>query len=392
MHKIIGVTLLIASQIWGMGSHKTVQKTITTPVVETTPVKKYVPSKPTLKPTTKVSKNTPAKSLSKTATATPIVATTTPKIPVSTEAVIIPPVASESILKATTTVQAVLPPADFTAINTFARSATVNILCTVKGSELSPISGTGVIISSQGVILTNAHVAQYFLLNNFRIKNFITCVARTGSPAYPVYNLELMYISPKWVEANKTVLKDTNPQGTGENDFALLRITGKIEGGILPSSFNHITPNANETILIGDPVVLVSYPAGFLGGLSILQNLNITSAETTVQDYYTYKENTIDLISVPGTVVSQKGASGGGVIDGKSNIIGIITTSSEANSTNARDLRAITIGYINRAIQTETGWSLEQILSQNSADFATKFQTETAPHLTTLITDELLKP
>ena len=52
---------------------------------------------------------------------------------------------------------------DFEAINTFARKAIVNILCTTKNGALSPISGTGVVISPNGVVLTNAHVGQLFL-------------------------------------------------------------------------------------------------------------------------------------------------------------------------------------------------------------------------------------
>ena len=282
-------------------------------------------------------------------------------------------------------------PPDFEAINTFARMATVNILCTTKGQGLSPISGTGVIISPHGVILTNAHIGQYFLLRDFRQKDFIECVIRMGSPAYPKYQAELVYISPTWVKNNKTILKDQDPKGTGEDDFAFLRITGYIDKSNLPESFAYISPNIGEIINKGDQIVLVSYPAGFLGGISVLQNLNLTSAIASVQDLLTFKQNTVDLISVPGTVVSQKGASGGAVVDKQATLIGIITTSSEAEKTSARDLRAITLAYINRDLQSELGITLSQLLNADVADFATTFQNTTAPILTKLITDELNK-
>ncbi len=301
--------------------------------------------------------------------------------------------------QATTTEIAVLPPEpppDFEAINTFARKALVNIFCTTKGSELSPISGTGVIISPQGIILTNAHIGQFFLLRNFRQKDFVECVIRNGSPASPRYHAELVYISPTWVTNNKTILKDQDPKGTGENDFAFLRITETLDGSSLPTEGGHvnlpyITSNVRSIIDKGEPVVLVSYPAGFLGGLAIIRDLNITSAITGVQSLFTFKENTIDLISVPGTIISQKGASGGAVVDRHATLLGIISTSSNADETKERDLRAITLSYIDRELQSETGMSLLQFLTQDTAVFAKTFQNNTAPALTKMITDELSK-
>ncbi|KND48010.1 MAG: hypothetical protein AB201_00205 [Parcubacteria bacterium C7867-006] len=283
------------------------------------------------------------------------------------------------------------PTPDFEAINTFARKATVNILCTTKGGELNPISGTGAIVEPNGLILTNAHVAQYLLLKDYREKDFIQCVARTGSPAYPTYNLELVYISPTWVANNKTELKEQNPKGTGEDDFAFLRITKMIDNSNLPEQLPFITMNVRENIEINEPVILVSYPAGFLGGLSILQNLNITSSITNIQDVYTFKDGTIDIISVGGTIVSQKGSSGGLVVDKKATLIGVISTSSDGDTTSQRGLNAITLAYINRDLQRELKINFAQFLSQDPGDFAKMFASTTAPELTKLITDELNK-
>lgn len=282
------------------------------------------------------------------------------------------------------------PIPDFEVINTNARKAIVNILCTVKNNELSPISGTGVIISSSGIVLTNAHIAQYFLLRDLYVKDYITCILRTGSPAYPKYKVELAYISPLWVNQNKNILKDENPQGTGESDFAFLRITGMIDGSALPL-LPYITPNAREVISVNEPVILVSYPAGFLGEISILKDLSVTSGITAVRDYFTFKESTIDLISVPGTVVSQKGSSGGPVVDKNSTVIGIITTSSNGTTTGERDLAAITLGYINRSLKSESGTNLFNFLTGDVEAFAKNFQTNQAPELTKVITDELTK-
>lgn len=283
------------------------------------------------------------------------------------------------------------PPPDFEVINSNARKTLVNIFCTTKNNDLSPISGTGVIIDSDGLILTNAHIGQYFLLKDFKEKDYLKCIGRTGSPAYPKYNLELVYISPTWVAENKTILKDQNPKGTGENDFAFLRITGNIDNSTPSEIYSYIEPNTREFISVGEPVLLASYPAGFLGGLTIIQNLNITSSITLVQDVFTFGDGSIDVISVGGTIVSQKGSSGGPVVDSKTSLIGIITTSSEGNTTSSRGLNAITVSYINRSIQRELDINFRQFLALDPAKFAQTFESTTRPNLSKLISDELLR-
>lgn len=279
---------------------------------------------------------------------------------------------------------------DFEKINNFSRQATVNILCSAKNSEFSPISGTGIIINKEGLILTNAHVAQYFLLKDLHQKDFIQCVIRTGSPAYPRYNAELVYISPSWVETNKAEIKSQNPTGTGEFDYAFVRITGSIDGSNLPE-FSYINVDERDSIVLGEPVVLVSYPAGFLGGLSILQGLSVASAITNIQDFYTFKENTIDLVSVGGTIISQKGASGGAVVDKNSSLIGIITTSSNGETTSSRSLNAITLSYINRAFEKESGLTIYNLSNQDLASYAKSFGENTAPGLSEMLVKEINK-
>jgi S1-C subfamily serine protease len=332
-----------------------------------------------------------------TATSTEKVVTEKPKevtVPVTKKIATTTKPASVTIPQKTPTVPEpsapIEPEPNYEQINTTARLSTVNILCTAKNNDLSPISGTGIVISSDGLILTNAHIAQYLLLKDLYQKDFIGCVIRTGSPAYPRYNVELVYISPLWVESNKTEIKSQNPQGTGENDYALLRITGGIDGSALPS-FPYLPINIREKIDLGEPVVLVSYPAGFLGGLSILQGLSITSAITRIQDIFTFKDGTIDVIDVGGTVVSQKGASGGAVVDRKTSLLGIISTSTSGDTTSSRGLNAITLAYINRSLKSEAGVTITELISGDVAVFAKDFQENNAVGLTKTLTDTLTK-
>jgi len=283
------------------------------------------------------------------------------------------------------------PTIDLAALNTQTRAALVNILCqTQAGGPLSPISGSGVLVSSDGVILTVAHVAEFFLLRNFYGQNSVQCVIRVGSPAYPTYNAELVYISPSWVAQNKSVLLESTPTGTGEHDYAFLRITGRIDGSQLPTDFPFLSINTSEIKNVGDFALLAAYPAGFLGSQSILQNLFQSSAETTIQKIYTFSSATADVISLPGTIISQSGSSGGAVVSGKGELIGLISTDTAADQTSGRDLRAITTGYIARDLKAESGSTIADILA-SSATYAKNFNATIAPKLAEILTDAILQ-
>src|SRR3990167_11114710 len=157
-------------------------------------------------------------------------------------------------------------PQSFSAINDSVRSVLVNILCSSNGA-IRPISGSGVIIDSRGVILTNAHVAQYMLLAASPSIN-LSCTIRTGSPARPAWKADVLYIPEVWVadhaheiNAGQAVI------GTGEHDYALLYIGSSADGAASPESLPYLPIDARETIgFPGDEVLVAGYPAEFLGG------------------------------------------------------------------------------------------------------------------------------
>ncbi len=264
------------------------------------------------------------------------------------------------------------------------RSALVNIICaTESGGFLEPISGTGIIISPQGLIITAAHIGQYFLVKDYPKKDSIHCIARTGSPAKEMYGLELVYIPPAWVNDNFQNLTSDDPLGTGENDFALLRITSTLPGvGTPPSPLPFLEPEPNQLFIYKDEnVELAGYPAGFLGALAINRDLYIASTVTTIKDFFTFRENTIDIVSLGGSVVAQKGSSGGAAVSLSGKLLGLIVTTTVADTTGARDLRAITMTHVDTRLKETTGYSLEDFRSGDIADFATGFQTSVVPNL-----------
>ncbi|MBI2476054.1 MAG: trypsin-like peptidase domain-containing protein [Candidatus Taylorbacteria bacterium] len=282
--------------------------------------------------------------------------------------------------------------ADWSAINQKARAAIINIICTSQTAGLfEPLSGSGVVIDQRGIIITNAHIGQYFLLKDYRQKNFLTCVARTGSPAKPAYTLKLLYLSSRWLQDNYKNITAEHPTGTGENDFALLQIASSTNPDLaLPPFFPALATEGNEDgIKTGNSVVLASYPAGFLGGIAIQRDLYIVSSIVNIGRRFTFKEGTLDAFSLGGSPVAQRGSSGGAVVNAEGKLLGIIVTSTDAKDTADRNLDAISIAHINRSLAAETNLTLDSLLASSLENFSAHFETDILPDLKKLLLDEV---
>ncbi len=263
-------------------------------------------------------------------------------------------------------------------------NALVNIICYVPAkSGLHSISGSGVIIDPKGIILTNAHVAQYFLLADRNV----SCVIRAGSPATNSYKASLVYISPLWLRANPTVLIEESPTGTGEYDFALLAVTSNATTTPFPISFPYV-PLATTPPDTGTPVVVASYGAQFLESSQIQSSLFPTLVFGSVKDVFTFAVNTIDVLALGGSAVAQEGSSGGGVVDARGMLVGTITTSTISGATDTRSLDAITASYIRAEYASETGSALDLILAEPTATAISDFAPQ-MPALESVITAQL---
>jgi hypothetical protein len=252
------------------------------------------------------------------------------------------------------------------------RSALVNIICYAPiNGTLHSISGSGVIIDSKGIILTNAHIAQYFLL----FDRGVDCTIRTGSPAVDTYTAALIYISPLWVRANSAVLTEAAPTGTGEYDFGLLGISGSAPGAVLPASYPSI-PLADLPAASGTSVVIASYGAQFLQASQVESSLFPTVVFGSVKDIYTFALNTIDVLALGGSAAAQEGSSGGGVSDSSGKLVGTITTSTVEGETATRSLNAITASYIRGEYASEMGSPLDLLLAEPVSQAVTEFKPE----------------
>lgn len=283
-----------------------------------------------------------------------------------------------------------VPPRSFADINTEARAALVNIFCQ-PNSSLSPVTASGVIVSPSGVIVTNAHVAQYVLLAQSEKVN-LHCVVRTGAPARERWVPRVLYVPPEWVREHARELTDANALGTGEHDWALLYVASSTDGSTLPNPFPFLPPDARGAIgFMGDTVLSASYPAGFLGGMSASMNLYPASALTTIQTLMTFSSGSPDIFSIGGTVTAQSGSSGGAVVNAWGYVIGLITTMKDAKTTSERDLRALTLSYIDADLKAHTRNNLLVTTSGNLAPKAAVFMATEGDVLMQLLIDQLDK-
>ena len=264
----------------------------------------------------------------------------------------------------------IAPPEPVTAVDTSLpaplKKTLVNILCTSHKAPLRGTSGSGVLIDSEGIILTVAHVGQAVLLSETLGEGVISCVVRTGDPARNAYKAKLIYISEPWLRKNSTTLISSQPMGTGENDFALLAIVGSANGSALPSTFPSLSFSQSDAST-GDSVGVGGYAGQYLTSSQVRNAFSPTFVTGSIDAIYTFRTSTQDVLSILGGKAAQVGSSGGGAVNKEGRLIGLITTSEISGDFATRHLRVITPTHMRSSFESDMGQSLSGYLGSASA-------------------------
>lgn len=239
------------------------------------------------------------------------------------------------------------------------RDVVVNILCLEKTRTYTRLSsGSGVIISPSGVVLTNAHVTYPFLKTaQFGASTYSCSIRRENIPNFG-YNAELVYYPSDWLSVNREIIKEAAPVGTGENDYALLQITTPLGPTPKTSTF----PYASIEINLADlkthlPITVAGYPSSNSGVFEVDAKPGLKIAESSIVDFFTFNTRSFDVLQTGVNEVAHRGASGGGIFEGNL-LFGIVVTTN--SNTQGSYINALTIPYIKQDFKKDTQFDFQE--------------------------------
>ena len=308
---------------------------------------------------------------------------TTIPVKLNTAALVPARVASSTSITSTTKNAAVseieasrtISDADLSTVASSLSASLVNILCTVRlktGKRI--VSGTGVFVSPRGMILTNAHLGQFFL---FKDSKAVSCQIRMGNPAVATYKAEIAYLSPAWLDMNSDMLEKKSALGTGEHDVALIAVTDGLGQYVKPSVFPYV-PIGDSIPKKKERLALVSYAAQYLTNDQINTALYRTVALGAAREVYTFSSSTPDIMTFAGSTIAQHGSSGGGVVNAKGQLAGMIVTSKTNGDFASRIIGAITAPYIRREFQQQMEISIDTYLAVSTTEAISTFANKAA--------------
>lgn len=226
-------------------------------------------------------------------------------------------------------------------------SAVVRISCTKEfGQSTELLSGSGVLISPKGYLITNAHVGYFFTNNDY------DCIITESENAAVGYKGEVQFISDSWLSNFEDDIENGHlPPSTGEHDLAIIKISESINPAILlPDMFPYIEVSscaAEE----GDRISTWGYPGTHTGNiLDDIRNELVTDT-TTVAATYSFDGGDVDVIETKETDSARQGSSGGGILFRDGTLAGVIVTTLVRDGDDV--LTGLSVQYARRLLQDE---------------------------------------
>lgn len=227
--------------------------------------------------------------------------------------------------------------------------AVVQVVCRLN--ERVMISGSGVVVSSHGVVLTNTHV----------VDNATDCVVRTGNPAAYAGKLKILYRG-----SAEEKIPDTE---VPLEDFAFGRITEVPAASRFTVPFKFLPVNVSYTHSVSERYFLAAYASEFAGGGGTTpQNLVFTI--TKLLGFFAIAGDGQEVLELEGNVSTQEGASGSPIIspvDGS--VIGLVFGQNKGEGegqveTAKRTEYAFSLSYIDRVLRKKEGAGLIEFIEK----------------------------
>lgn len=266
------------------------------------------------------------------------------------------------------------------------KDVVVNIMCLEKTKTYTRLSsGSGVIISPTGLVLTNAHVTYPFLrTSQFGSAVYSCSIRRENIPNFG-YNAELIYYPSDWLVTNSEVIKTPSPVGTGENDYALLQITSALGPVPKVSSFSYASTEIQFPDLIKNKAITVAgYPSSNSGVFELDTKPGLKIAQSDIVDFFTFNSRSYDVLQTGVNEVAHRGSSGGGVFENNL-LFGVVVTTN--SGTSGSYINALTIPYIKKDFKDDTGLDFSQYINSSPELLKNKFSTNYKQKLLQIISE-----
>lgn len=220
--------------------------------------------------------------------------------------------------------------------------AVVQIFC---ASADRLYSASGIIVNRNGLVLTNAHVAE--IVKSVGEQN---CKARHGNPAEEFSGVRNVYTA------------DTGPKIAGttvaQRDFAFLQLDAPRE------QFD----SAAVAVLLaaeGSSLYTLGYPSEFLQNIAAFNNSNLVFSVLRIDNYADLDGDlaTVEGYLSKGGLALQQGSSGTALFDREGRVLGIIFATTKGATTAEREGVALSMPYLDRVMKLETGEGLMEFIA-----------------------------